>query len=44
MVKDSDMFSRFLKEVNWSKVRLSRADKYFFRAKYFKVDYPEYQY
>src|SRR3990167_5896209 len=29
----------FLKEVNWGKVKLSKADRYFFRAKYFKVDY-----
>lgn len=39
-----DLFERFLKEVDWTKVRLSKADKYFFRAKYFKVDYPEYKY
>lgn len=44
MVKDSEKFNRFLGEVDWTKVRLTRADKYFFRAKYFKVDYPEYQY
>lgn len=37
-------FDLFIKELDWSKVRLSKADKYFFRAKYFKVDYPEYQY
>lgn len=35
---------RLFKEIDWSKVKLSKADKYFFRAKYFKVDYPEYQY
>lgn len=34
----------FLKEVNLKKIKLSKADKYFFRAKYFKVDYPEYTY
>lgn len=33
-----------LKEINWSKVKLTKADKYFFRAKYFKVDYPEWEY
>lgn len=44
MVADSDMFKRFLKEVNWGKVALTKADKYFFRAKYFKVDWPEYEY
>lgn len=44
MVDGSPRFEAFLKEVNWSKVGLSAADKYFFRAKYFKVDYPEYKY
>lgn len=44
MATDSEKFSQFLSEVNWSKVALTRADKYFFRAKYFKVDYPEYSY
>lgn len=34
----------FLQKTDWSKVRLSEGDKYHFRAKYFKVDYPEYQY
>lgn len=42
--EDSALFDRFLREVNWSKIRLTKADKYFFRAKYFKVDYPENQY
>lgn len=37
-------FRRFLKELNIKKVRLSKADKYYFRAKYFKVDYPNYEY
>lgn len=37
-------FIAFLKEVDWNKLKLSKADKYFFRAKYFKVDYPEYEY
>lgn len=44
MVKDSEMFSKFLKEVNWKKVALTEADKYFLRAKYFKCDWPEHQY
>lgn len=34
----------FLQNINWNKVKLTEADKYFFRAKYFKVDFPEYQY
>lgn len=44
IVKDSAVFQKFLKETDWKKMKLSDADKYFFRAKYFKVDYPEYQY
>ena len=39
-----DYFNKFMKELDYSKVKLSKADKYFFRAKYFKVDYPEYTY
>jgi hypothetical protein len=37
-------FDQIMKEVDWKKVRLSDGDKYHFRAKYFKCDYPEYQY
>lgn len=37
-------FEAFLKEVDWSKVKLTKADKYFLRAKYFKCDWPEYEY
>jgi hypothetical protein len=37
-------FDLFIHELDWKKVQLSKADKYFFRAKYFKVDWPEYQY
>lgn len=37
-------WSTFLKGANWKKLALSKADKYFFRAKHFKVDYPEDQY
>ena len=44
MVKNNKDFQQFLKEVDWNKVKLSKADKYFFRAKWFKVDYPEYTY
>lgn len=45
--KDPDhkaMWDRFISETNWKKLALTEADKYFFRAKYFKVDYPEYKY
>ncbi len=37
-------FELLCKELDWNKLKLSKADKYFFRAKYFKVDYPEWQY
>lgn len=39
-----DKFNAFLKEVDWKKVKLTKADKYFFRAKYFRVDYPLFEY
>lgn len=39
-----EKWDTFLKEVDWKKVRLSEADKYFFAAKYFRVYYPEYEY
>jgi hypothetical protein len=41
-LRDSDIrrfFIRFIREVNWNKVALTKADKYHFRGKYFKVDY-----
>lgn len=47
VLKDPSIRAKFdalFKEIDWSKLALSKADKYFFRAKYFKVDYPEYQY
>ena len=44
MVKDNPTFAAFLKEVNWKKVKLTKADKYFLRAKYFKCDWPAYDY
>lgn len=37
-------FNAFFKEVDWSKVKLSKADKYFFRGKYFKVDLDKLEY
>lgn len=44
MVKDSETFKSFLTEANWKAIGLTEADKYFLRAKYFKCDWPEYQY
>lgn len=40
----SKIFAAFIKELDFKKVKLTKADKYFFRAKYFKVDYPWYEY
>ncbi len=37
-------FTELFKEIDWKKVALSKADKYHFRGKYFKVDYPELEY
>jgi len=37
-------FDLLVKEMDWNKFKLTKADKYFFRAKYFKVDFPEYGY
>jgi hypothetical protein len=34
----------FVKNADLKKMHLSKADKYYFRAKYFKVDYPLYEY
>ncbi len=47
LLKDKGILNHFdllSKEIDWKKLRLSKADKYFFRAKYFKVDYPYAQY
>lgn len=38
------IFETFSEDIDWKKVKLSKGDKYFFRGKWFKVDYPEYQY
>ncbi len=39
-----EKFKAFLRELDWSKIRLSEADKYHFRAKYFKVDLDLFEY
>lgn len=39
-----ECFRLLMKELNWKKLKLTKADKYYFRAKYFKVDFPEHQY
>lgn len=38
------LFKAFCKEVDWNKIKLSRADKYHFRAKWFKVDWDRFEY
>lgn len=38
------LYTDFDREVDWSKVRLSAADKYHFRGKYFKVDLDKFEY
>lgn len=40
----NQMFTTFLKRVNYRKIKLTKADKYYFRGKWFKVDYPFHQY
>ena len=37
-------FIALFKEIDWSKVKLTKADKYFFRGKWFKVDYKYIEY
>lgn len=39
-----DLFIKFMREVKWKKVALTKGDIYHFRAKYFKADYPELEY
>ena len=41
---NAEFFTKFCREVNWKKVRLSKADKFFFRGKYFKVDLDKFDY
>lgn len=37
-------WTEFVQNADLEKLKLTKADKYFFRAKYFKVDYPHYEY
>lgn len=39
-----DLFNQFCKEIDWNKLKLSKADKYHFRGKYFKVDLDKFEY
>lgn len=38
------LIERFIWEVDWKKLKLSKGDIYFFRGKYFKVDYEKFDY
>jgi len=39
-----ELFLKLCKEIDWNKIKLSRADKYHFRGKYFKVDLDKFEY
>lgn len=39
-----ESFDMLVHELDWKKLKLSKGDKYYFRGKYFKVDYPYYSY
>lgn len=41
LLKDKEnarIFNQFFREIDWKKMKMTEADKYYFRAKYFKVD------
>lgn len=38
------LFNDLFREIDWKKVKLTKADKYHFRGKYFKVDYGLFDY
>jgi hypothetical protein len=42
--KINQLFNELCREMDWSKLKLSEADKYHFRAKYFKVDMDKFEY
>ena len=42
--KNRAFFTALFREIDWKKVRLGRAEKYFFRGKYFKVDLDKFEY
>ena len=47
ILKDPEWRMHFLKlcrEIDWNKIKLSPADKFFFRGKYFKVDLDKFDY
>lgn len=42
--KINQLFQEFCKEVDWNKLKLTKADKYHFRGKWFKVDNQYFEY
>ena len=38
------LYKEFYKEIDWNKLKLSKADRYHFRAKYFKTDWLLFEY
>lgn len=41
---NKEMFNKLFREINWKKVKLTKADKYHFRGKYFRVDLDKFDY
>ena len=39
-----DRIEEIVKELDWNKIKLSKADTYYFRGKYFKVDFDKWDY
>lgn len=39
-----ELYKEFCRKIDWSKLKMTPADKYHFRAKYFKVDFDRYEY
>lgn len=39
-----ELYREFCKEADWDKLKITKADKYFFRGKWFKVDLDKFEY
>lgn len=42
--KIMSLYREFIKELDWNKLKLTKADKYHFRAKWFKCDFDKFEY
>ena len=42
--KIKELFLKLCKEMNWNKLKLSKADKFHFRGKWFRVDLDKFEY